>query len=168
MLAGLLDPSGGRARVAGCDLTQQSAEANPGKQQQLQRDADGEDEAEVEAAGGALSGLVLRVEGLRIRRTLWIARTRASFDNPAAEAFILPVGERLYQVQALTPIDELNEMFDATLSDEDYGTVGGLLLEKFGRVPEFGDTVTLAERFEFRVIKANNRRIITLEMNVLD
>jgi magnesium and cobalt transporter len=81
---------------------------------------------------------------------------------------MLPVGERLYQVQALTPIDELNEMFDATLSDEDYGTVGGLLLEKFGRVPEFGDTVTLAERFEFRVIKANNRRIITLEMNVLD
>ena len=88
--------------------------------------------------------------------------------DEAAEAFILPIGERLYQVQALTPIDELNEMFDATLSDVDYATVGGLLLEKFGRVPEFGDTVTLAERFEFRVIKANNRRIITLEMNVLD
>ncbi|MEJ2382873.1 MAG: transporter associated domain-containing protein [Xanthomonadales bacterium] len=88
--------------------------------------------------------------------------------DEAAEAYILPVGERLYQVQALTPIDELNEMFDAELSDEDYGTVGGLLLEKFGRVPEFGDVVTLAERFEFRVIKANNRRIITLEMNVLD
>jgi magnesium and cobalt transporter len=88
--------------------------------------------------------------------------------DEAAEIFILPVGPGLYQVQALTPIDELNEMFDANLSDEDYGTVGGLLLEKFGRVPEFGDTVTLADRFEFRVIKANNRRIITLEMNVLE
>jgi DNA-binding transcriptional LysR family regulator len=30
----------------------------------------------------------LRVDGLRIRRTLWIARTRNNLDNPVAEAFI--------------------------------------------------------------------------------
>lgn len=84
------------------------------------------------------------------------------------EAFILQIGEKLYQVQALTPIDDLNEMFDSNLSDDDYGTVGGLLLAQFGRVPEYDDVVTLDEKFEFRVIKANNRRIITLEMNVLE
>ena len=84
------------------------------------------------------------------------------------EAYILQIGDNQYQVQALTPIDELNEMFDSELSDDDYGTVGGLLLAQFGRVPEFGDVVTLGEKFQFRVIKANNRRIITLEMNVLD
>lgn len=84
------------------------------------------------------------------------------------EAFILQTGENLYAVQALTPIDDFNETFGSDFSDDDYGTVGGLLLAQFGRVPEFGDIVTLGERFEFRVIKANNRRIITLEMNVLD
>jgi magnesium and cobalt transporter len=83
------------------------------------------------------------------------------------EALILPLGENRYQVQALTPIDELNEMFESNLSDDDYGTVGGLLLAEFGRVPEFDDVVTLADKFEFRVIKADNRRIVTLEMNVL-
>lgn len=31
---------------------------------------------------------LIRVEGLRIMRTLWIARTRANLDNPIAEAFI--------------------------------------------------------------------------------
>lgn len=31
---------------------------------------------------------LIRVEGLRIMRTLWIARTRANLDNPVAEAFI--------------------------------------------------------------------------------
>jgi Mg2+/Co2+ transporter CorC len=46
--------------------------------------------------------------------------------------------------------------------------VGGLLLAEFGRVPEFDEVMTLADRFEFRVIKADNRRIITLEMNVLE
>lgn len=83
------------------------------------------------------------------------------------EAFIQQTSEGVFLVQALTPIDELNEMFGSELSDDDYGTVGGLLLEKFGRVPEYGDIVTLGEQFQFRVIKANNRRIITLEMNVL-
>ncbi len=83
------------------------------------------------------------------------------------EAFIQQSGEGVYMVQALTPIDEFNESFDSDFSDDDYGTVGGLLLAQFGRVPEFGDVVTLGDRFEFRVTKANNRRIITMEMNVL-
>jgi magnesium and cobalt transporter len=83
------------------------------------------------------------------------------------EALVLQVGENLYQVQALTPIDDLNDQFDSDLSDDDYGTVGGLLLAEFGRVPEFGDVVILADRFEFRVVKADSRRIVTLEMNVL-
>jgi magnesium and cobalt transporter len=84
------------------------------------------------------------------------------------EAFIQQSGPGVYMVQALTPIDEFNEAFQSDFSDDDFGTVGGLLLAQFGRVPEFGDIVTLGNRFEFRVTKANNRRIITLEMNVLD
>ena len=84
------------------------------------------------------------------------------------EALVLQLGENRYQVQALTPIDDLNDQFKSDLSDDDYGTVGGLLLAEFGRVPEYDDVVTLADKFEFRVIKADSRRIITLEMNVLE
>lgn len=84
------------------------------------------------------------------------------------EALILPTGQNRFQVQALTPIEDLNEMFDSDLSDDDYGTVGGLLLAEFGRVPEFDDVVVLDGRFEFRVTRADTRRIISLEMNVLD
>ena len=43
-----------------------------------------------------------------------------------------------------------------------------MLLAEFGRVPEFDEVVTLGRKFEFRVTKADSRRIITLEMNVLD
>ncbi|MGB5450846.1 MAG: LysR substrate-binding domain-containing protein [Sedimenticolaceae bacterium] len=35
----------------------------------------------------------IRIEGLRIRRTLWIARTRTNLDNPVAEAFIKLIRE---------------------------------------------------------------------------
>ena len=83
------------------------------------------------------------------------------------EALPPPPDQNLYQVHALTPIDDLNDLFSSDLSDDDYGTVGGLLLAEFGRVPEHGDMVVLDDRFEFRVTKADSRRIITLEMNVL-
>ncbi len=84
------------------------------------------------------------------------------------EALIQHLGEGRYQVQALTPIEDLNEKFGSDLSDDDYDTVGGLLLAEFGRVPEYDEVMTLGDRFQFRVTKADNRRIITLEMNVLE
>lgn len=37
----------------------------------------------------------IRIEGLRIRRTLWIARTRANLDNPVAEAFIALIRDQV-------------------------------------------------------------------------
>jgi magnesium and cobalt transporter len=84
------------------------------------------------------------------------------------EAAIKPLGGNRFEVNALTEIEEFNEVFESELSDEDYGTVGGLLLAEFGRVPDPGDDVVLAERFQFTVTEADNRRIKTLEMSDLD
>jgi DNA-binding transcriptional LysR family regulator len=36
----------------------------------------------------------VNVQGLRIQRTLWIARTRSNLDNPAAEAFIALIRDK--------------------------------------------------------------------------
>jgi len=83
------------------------------------------------------------------------------------EAPIKPLGKNRYQINALAEIEEFNEAFDCVFSDEDYDTVGGLLLAEFGRVPERGEDVVLAERFRFRVTASDNRRIIMLEMNDL-
>lgn len=38
----------------------------------------------------------IRVQGLRIKRTLWIARTRSNLNNPVAEAFIKLLREKTY------------------------------------------------------------------------
>jgi len=73
-----------------------------------------------------------------------------------------------FQIQALTPIDDLNEIIGSEFNDEDYGTIGGLLMAEFGRVPDFDDVVVLDDRWEFRVTRADSRRIITLELNVLN
>jgi len=112
---------------------------------------------------GEVSGLITNEHGLEEI----VGEIDDEYDEEE-EALILPIEGNRYQVQALTPIDDLNDMFDSDLSDDAYGTVGGLLLAEFGRVPERGDAVVLDERFEFRVAKADNRRIITLELNVLE
>ncbi len=88
--------------------------------------------------------------------------------DPLEEALVVPLGPNRYQVQALTPIDELNEAIDSNFSDEDYGTIGGLLMAEFGRVPDFDDVVVLDDRWEFRVTRADSRRIVTLELNVFN
>ena len=83
------------------------------------------------------------------------------------EAPIKPTGKNRYRVNALAEVEDFNAAFDCDFSDEGYDTVGGLLLAEFGRVPERGEKVILANRFEFTVTAADNRRIIMLEMNDL-
>lgn len=81
------------------------------------------------------------------------------------EASIRSLGNNTYQINALASVEDFDEAFGCEFSNEGYDTVGGLLLAEFGRVPERGEDVVLAERFQFRVTSADNRRIIMLEMN---
>jgi magnesium and cobalt transporter len=84
------------------------------------------------------------------------------------EAHIKQLGDNHYQINALSEIEVFNETFACEFSDEDYDTVGGLLLAEFGRVPERGEEIQLAGRFQFTVTASDNRRLIMLEMNDLN
>jgi magnesium and cobalt transporter len=83
------------------------------------------------------------------------------------EAPVQAVGENQYVVNALTPIEDFNEVFHASFSDEEYDTVGGLVLAEFGRVPADGESMVIDDQFEFKVADSDSRRIISLELNVL-
>ena len=85
--------------------------------------------------------------------------------DEALEAAITELGPGLYKVQALTEIAEFNQHFDSGLSNEDFDTIGGLVMFEFGYVPERGEVVVLADRYEFKVTAADSRRIFTLELN---
>ena len=81
-------------------------------------------------------------------------------------AFIRSQGDS-FIVKALTPVEDFNEYFQATLSDERADTVGGLVMMELGRLPKGGETVDL-DRFHFRVLRADNRRIHLLETSLHD
>ena len=72
-------------------------------------------------------------------------------------------GERTYIVRGQTPIDEFNEYFETELSDDEFDTVGGLVLREFGRLPKRGD-VTVIDDLRFRVLRADSRRLHTLHV----
>jgi len=72
-------------------------------------------------------------------------------------------GEREFTVRALTPIADFNEYFGTAFSNEEYSTIGGLLMQEFGRLPRRGETIRIGE-LEFRVLRADRRRIDLLRV----
>ena len=71
-----------------------------------------------------------------------------------------------FVVDALTPIGDFNERFGATFPDDEYDTIGGLVTEAIGHLPETGEELTL-DRFEFRVIRADARRVRAFQVAIL-
>ena len=76
-------------------------------------------------------------------------------------------GENQFQVRGGTRIDEFNEYFDADFSDEENDTVAGLITSHFGRLPRRGEAALL-EGYEFRVLRADRRRVEALRVIVPD
>jgi magnesium and cobalt transporter len=71
-----------------------------------------------------------------------------------------------YVVDALTPIADFNERFGADFPDDEYDTVGGLVTAAIGHLPDTDEELTLG-RFEFRVAKADARRVHAFHVGVL-
>jgi magnesium and cobalt transporter len=83
--------------------------------------------------------------------------------DPAAVELILETGDSHYQVQALTRIEEFNEYFETDLIDDEYDTVGGLVIHALGRMPRRGESAAVSG-FQFKVIQADRRRVHALEV----
>jgi len=66
-----------------------------------------------------------------------------------------------YSVNALTPIEEFNELMGTKFSDDEFDTIGGLVMQHIGRMPKEGE-VTHLEGCEFRIVEADSRRVRTM------
>ena len=83
--------------------------------------------------------------------------------DEAEDQYIRRISDDDYFVRALTPIEDFNEYFDAKLSDDEFDTIGGLVMHAFGHVPTRNE-VTHVEGFEFKVINADQRKIHSLRL----
>lgn len=63
-----------------------------------------------------------------------------------------------YTVKATTPIEEFNEYFGTGLDDEDYDTIGGLIINAFGHLPKRGEMIDF-NGFNVKILRADKRRV---------
>jgi magnesium and cobalt transporter len=69
-----------------------------------------------------------------------------------------------FTVRGVTRIADFNEYFGAHLSEEQgVDTIAGLIMKQLGRLPRRGESTTI-EGFEFRVLRADRRRIDALKV----
>src|SRR5438874_11080656 len=88
------------------------------------------------------------------------------YDFDESEDNIIPEANGRFRVKAQTEIGDFHEHFGTSFEDEEFDTVGGLVLKAFGRLPKRGEATTL-DGFRFRVLRADSRRLYTLQLEKL-
>ncbi len=69
-----------------------------------------------------------------------------------------------FTVKAITPIEDFNAYFHTDFSDEEFDTIGGLVMSGFGHMPKRGESLDMGD-FHFRVLRASNRQIHLLQVS---
>ncbi len=75
-----------------------------------------------------------------------------------AEPEIAEVGQGVYRVDGKVSIGQVNELLDVELPDEEWDTVGGLLLGLLGSIPDEGEEISF-QNLNFTAERVNGRRI---------
>jgi magnesium and cobalt transporter len=83
------------------------------------------------------------------------------YDFDETEDNIIHESDGHLRVKALTEIGDFNEALGTDFSDEDYDTVGGLVVSKFGHLPKRGEHIVV-DGLKFQVLRADSRRLHTL------
>ena len=79
------------------------------------------------------------------------------------DAYIKKHNDNVCAVKALTPIEEFNQYFLSNFSDDEFDTIGGLVMHRFGRLPRRGEVISI-DRFRFKILNADSRRIHLLQV----
>lgn len=88
------------------------------------------------------------------------------YDYDEDEDNIIQNADGQYRVKALTEIADFNEIIGTSLSDEEFTTIGGLVVHQFGHLPKRDDEITL-NGLRFKVLRADSRRLHTLLLEIL-
>ncbi|MBI5450932.1 MAG: CBS domain-containing protein [Gammaproteobacteria bacterium] len=85
--------------------------------------------------------------------------------------FILKHSEVKYTIKGLTSIEVFNEYFATQFSDDEYDTIGGMVIREFGHLPRRGELLVMESnpamprdmRFRIKVLHADSRRVHLLQ-----
>lgn len=85
------------------------------------------------------------------------------YDFDEDEDNIIKDSESFYRVKGVATLDEFNHDLKVHYESEDFDTIGGLVINHFGRVPKRGEILRL-DNIQIEVIKADSRRVYLLHV----
>ena len=83
------------------------------------------------------------------------------YDFDETEDNILVDRSGRYRVKAVTEIGDFNNHFNTNFSNDDFDTVGGMVVKRFGRLPKRGESIAF-DGFTFQVLRSDSRKIHSL------
>ena len=85
--------------------------------------------------------------------------------DPEDLPMIQEIGHKKYIVEALIRIEDFNEYFETEFLDEDYDTLGGMLIKMQGKLPVIEEIIKI-EDCSFRILEADDRRLSSIEVTL--
>jgi len=89
------------------------------------------------------------------------------YDYDEDEDNIIQSADGQFRVKALTEIADFNEIVGTDLSDEEFSTIGGLVVNQFGHLPKRNDEISF-DGLHIKVLRADSRRLHSISVEVLN
>ena len=91
-----------------------------------------------------------------------VGEIQDEFDNEIP--FVELVGDKTYHVMASATLDDINELLPHPLEkDEQYETLAGYLILKFGKIPYVKEKITI-DNYEFSILKKYRSSLVLVQL----
>lgn len=91
-----------------------------------------------------------------------VGEIQDEYDNEIP--FVAKIGEKSYNVLASSTLDDINILLPHPIEkDEQYETLAGYLILKFGKIPAVNEKLSLG-KYEFSILKKSKSRIVLVQL----
>ena len=80
------------------------------------------------------------------------------------DSYIFEHSKNHTTVKAVIPLEDFNGHFNTQFSDDEFDTIGGIVMNAFGHVPKRGESIVI-ENLNFKTLRSSNRRVELLEVS---
>ncbi|PKM79178.1 MAG: hypothetical protein CVU88_07130 [Firmicutes bacterium HGW-Firmicutes-13] len=87
-------------------------------------------------------------------------------ENKEESRNIIETAKNSFVIEALTPIDEICEELSIEIPRGDYATLGGLVYDSLGRVPEIDEELKLENGLLLRVLMVDGKKIQKIFLDI--
>jgi len=87
------------------------------------------------------------------------------FDFDETEDNIIQDKNGCFRIKASTEIEDFNEFFKVAFSNEEFSTIGGLIIHAFGHLPKRDEKITF-QGFKITILRADSRKLYSILLEI--